>query len=97
MRVNLTLALHSFLSDEIFLTDPDKTISELDSFWQRNHPIIGLSVGFTELDRMSDLILDLRFYFESGKEAELFHTREKIKEAADEISRLERFGLENLL
>ena len=85
------------VSDEVFEADPEEAIDSLDSFWEKNHPIVGLSVGYKELDRMSDLILDLRTYFEMGNSSEVLRLRVMIRECADEISRLEKFGLENLL
>ncbi len=85
------------VSDENFSADPEGVIEELEKFWEKNRPIIGLSVGFKELDRMSDLILDLKSYFNLGNSSETTRTREMIREAADEISRLERFSIENIL
>ena len=85
------------VSDEKFDHDPQSAIDELDDFWKRNHPIVGLSVGYKELDRLSDLIIDLRVYTELEKSDDVEHVRAMIIESADEISRLERFRLENLL
>ena len=85
------------VSDTEFETDPIGSIERLENFWEKNHPIVGLSVGFKELDRMSDLIIDLKTYFELENADEVKRVRILITEAADEISRLERFGLENLL
>lgn len=85
------------VSGEAFDSDPKKTADELDGFWEKNHPIVGLSVGYKELDRMSDLIIDLKVQLELGNHAEVTRLRAMIIECADEISRLERFELENLL
>lgn len=85
------------VSEEVFEENPEKAIAELEEFWKKNHPIISMSVGFKELDRMSDLIIDLKTYYELGIASEVAHTRVMIIETVDEISRLERFGLENLL
>ena len=85
------------VSDNSFVSAPEEAIGKLELFWEKNHPIIGLSVGFKELDRMSDLILDLKIYYKLGSLPEVTRTRDMIREAADEISRLERFGIENLL
>lgn len=85
------------VSDDIFEKDPAEAIDELERFWKSNHEIVGLSVGYKELDRMSDLIIDLKTYFELGNVSEVKRIREMIVEGADEISRLERFSLENLL
>lgn len=85
------------VSDISFVSAPEEAIGRLEVFWKKNHPIIGLSVGFKELDRMSDLILDLKAYYQLGNLPEVTRTIDMIREAADEISRLERFRIENLL
>ena len=85
------------VSDENFESDPEAAIKELDDFWKKNHSVVGLSVGYKELDRISDLIIDLKTYFELGNSSEVFRIRAMIDECADELSRLERFSLENLL
>lgn len=85
------------VDDTRFESDPIGCIENLENFWEENHAKVGLSVGYKELDRMSDLILDLRTYFELGNSAEVKRVRVLIVETADEISRLENFGLENLL
>ena len=85
------------VSEDSFDSDPKGSIETLDKFWRQNHPIVGLSVGYKELDRMSDLIIDLKVQLELGNHAEVTRLRALIVETADEISRLERFALENLL
>ncbi len=89
--------IREFVSEESFEADPEGAIKSLDEFWEDNHAIVGLSVGYKELDRMSDLIIDLKTYFELGNDSEVLRTRAMIDECADELSRLERFSLENLL
>ena len=84
------------VSDDVFDSDPDGSIDALDSFWQKSIPWVGLSVGYKELDRMSDLILDLRTYFELENDSEVTRVRVLIKETASEISRLEKVSIENL-
>lgn len=85
------------LVEEEFERAPEKAIEKLDSFWQKNHAIVGLSVGYKELDKMSDLILDFKTYFELGIDSEVKRVRILIVETADEISRLEKISIENLL
>ena len=85
------------VSDEEFDRDPEGSAKELAEFWDKTHPIVGLSVGYKELDRMSDLIIDLNIQLELDNSDEVTRLRAMIVECADEISRLERFELENLL
>ena len=61
---NAAKFIEACVSDEEFERDPEAAIEKLDDFWQKNHSIVGLSVGYKELDRLSDLIIDLRVYTE---------------------------------
>jgi hypothetical protein len=82
---------------EEFERDPFSAVEKLEKFWEKNHPIVGLSVGYKEIDRISDLIIDLKIYQELENHPEIMRTRELIIESAKDISRLERFELENLV
>ena len=85
------------VSDENFCDDPNAAVSRLENFWEKNHHFVGLSVGFKELDRMSELIIDLKSYTELGNSTEVKRLRALIIDSADDISRLEQFDIENLL
>ena len=85
------------VSDEVYCKDPTATVNKLEAFWKKNHPFVGLSVGFRELDRMSDLIIDLKSCIELGKTDDAKRLRMLIIDSADDISRLEKFDIENLL
>ena len=87
----------ALVSEDIFTADPKAAIDDLEAFWQKSLPRVGLSVGYKELDRMSDLLLDLRTYFELGNYSEVSRIRVLIRETASEISRLEKISIENLL
>ncbi len=85
------------VSEESFYNDPNAAVNRLEDFWEKNHPFIGLSVGFKELDRMSELIIELKSYTELGNTSEIKRLRMLIIDSADDISRLEKFDIENLL
>lgn len=85
------------ISDESFYDDPSTAVNRLEAFWKKNHPFVGLSVGFKELDRMSELIIELKSYTELGNMSEAKRLRMLIIDSADDISRLEKFDIENLL
>ena len=80
-----------------FDDNPNSTIKEIEILWEKKQRFVSMSVGYKELDRMSDLILDLKTYFELGNIDEVKRIRVLIVEAAAEISRLERFSIENIL
>ena len=85
------------VSEESFYNDPKAAVNRLEDFWKKNHPFIGLSVGFKELDRLSELIIELKSYTELGNSSEMKRLRMLIIDSSDDISRLEKFDIENLL
>lgn len=92
-----SLRLEEFVSDDFFEHDPERAIESLDEFWQKNSSLISISVGYRELDRISELIIDLKMYFRFGDTNSVIKTRALIADAANDLSRLEKFNLENLV
>ncbi len=84
------------MSDEMFSENPEEASKALDNFWNKNISTIGLSVGYKELDRMSELIVNLKENVVCGNLDEAKHTRALIIESASDIARLEQFSLENI-
>ena len=92
-----SLRLEELVSDEFFERDPQYAIESLDEFWQKNAALVSISVGYRELDRMSELIIDLKMYFQFGDTNSVLKTRALIADAAKDLARLEKFNLENLV
>ena len=80
-----------------FYTAPVLYAENLEVFWEENKSFLGLSIASSELERISDLIIELKAFvnFENFQEVE--HLRLLISDSADDLSRLERFEIENLL
>lgn len=85
------------VSEQIITLVNDGSIYELEEYWNENLLYVGFSVGYRELDRMSELIVELKSYYEAGYTAEFMRVRHLVAEAAGDISRLEKFSLENLI
>lgn len=82
--------------DVLDQSNAEETLSYLEEYWQRHQPYIGLSVSYRELDHLSELLLSLRASSETQNEQDFELYRKIAIDAADELSRLERFSIENL-
>ncbi len=80
------------------ITEPscvEKT-TELCEEWEKNAPFVGLTVGFLTVDKLTEQTLTLLSCAESG-DVYGYHTALAIlKDAIDDMHRLEKFSVENL-
>ena len=90
-----TLILYA--NDEEFKKAPTDALERLESFWDKNRLLIEFSVSCKEVDRMSELILDLGECIKASNTDEATRIRALIADCAKDISRLERISIENLL
>lgn len=82
------------------MADPsgrEDILSELEDFWSRKHDIIGLTVPYTQLDHLSEVLVCVRCAHEAGDENEFQKYRALLVDAAEGISRTERFSIGNIL
>ena len=85
------------VESEEFEKAPETAMTALESLWEDNRILLELSVGYKEIDLISELILDLKHYVNEGNTEESKRIRILISDATDDISRLERLSIENLL
>ena len=76
--------------------DREATLTELENFWERQEPLISLTVSFRELDHFGEIIVQLRWAQELGDEAEFLRYRALLVDAVEELIRTEQFSVENL-
>ena len=86
-----------YTSDEEFQKAPEDAFMRLESFWNENKIFLEFSVGYREIDRMSELILELGELIEENADADTRRLRTLIADSASDIARLERLSIENLL
>ena len=86
-----------YTSEEEYKKAPKDALERLESFWDKNKLFLEFSVGYKEIDKMSELILELRNYTDAGKELEAMRVCSLISNSASNIARLERLSIENLL
>ena len=79
--------------------EDEKTAADLDelsAYWDHHRTFIALSIGYRELDHVCETILYLRAAYDTKSASDFEAYRRLLSDTADEISRLERFSVENL-
>ncbi len=71
-------------------------LSQIDEYWQKNHDIVRLSVSFIELNSVSDAIVSMKSFAETGEESEYENSRQILLNAIHEMRRLESFKLSSI-
>lgn len=87
------------IRDELESMNPsnrEETLAALEAYWQRHRKYVALSVSYRELDHLSELLLSLRACLDANDQEDFELYRKIAIDAADELSRLERFSIENL-
>ena len=77
-------------------TRRESALAELESFWDKNRNFMSISIPDDELDKTESIIICLRCAYEEKNEYEFEKYRAELKNAADSISRKERFSADNL-
>ena len=70
---------------------------ELCQKWEKNAPIVGLSVGFLTVDKLTEHCYTLRSCAEVGDVFGYYSTLTLLKDSIDDMRRLEKFSVRNLL
>ena len=65
--------------------------------WEKHSPIVGLTVGFLTVDKLSEHCQTLRSCAEVGDVYGYYATLTLLYDAIDDVRRLERFSAKNLL
>ena len=86
-----------YTSVEEFQKAPEDATAHLESFWSKNKLLLEFSVGYRDIDKMSELILELREAIDSSRMLEAERLCALISNCASNIARLEHLSIENLL
>ena len=73
-----------------------ESLEELAATWEKQKKWIGLTVSFRELDHFGEIITQLHWAYEQKNEQEFQKYRSLFLDAIEEITRTERFSIENL-
>ena len=74
----------------------EERLCELESFWEKHRDLFGLSVSFRELDHFGEVLVELRWAHDFGREAEFQKHRSLLLDAIEEITRNEKISLGNI-
>lgn len=69
---------------------------ELCQKWEKHAPIVGLSVGFMTVDKLSEHCQTLRTCAEVGDVYGYYSTLTLLQDSIDDVRRLEQFSVSNL-
>ena len=75
---------------------PQNIANELEKYWLKHRGFVGLSVGHEELDLISQTIISLNSYCESGDIADASVYLSVLQDAVEEMGRHEEISFENL-
>ena len=91
-------AMHETVDALPAIDDPlcVEKISTLCEGWEKKAPIIGLTVGFLTIDKVSEYCETLRSCAEIGDVYGYYSTLTLLKDSIDDVRRLEKFSIENL-
>ena len=64
--------------------------------WEKNAPLVGLTVGFLTVDKLSEHCQTLLSCAEVGDVYGYYSTLSLLKDSIDDVRRLEKFSIENL-
>ena len=71
-------------------------LSSLEEYWMRHHPFVSLSLGYGELDHLSESLIAMEAAHTCREASDFERFRQICFDAARELTRLERFSPENL-
>ena len=73
-----------------------QALDALATYWDKHRPFVALSIGYRDLDHVCETMIFLRAAYDTRNASDFESYRRLLLDAADEISRLERFSVENL-
>ena len=71
-------------------------LSSLGDYWAHHRPFVSLSLGYGELDHLSESLIAMEAAHASRETSDFERFRQICFDAARELTRLERFSPENL-
>ena len=83
------------LEDLSFESDAE-ALSSLEDYWEHHRPFVSLSLGYGELDHLTESLLSMEAAHKTRNASDFERFREICRDAARELTRMERFSPENL-
>ena len=84
------------LEDKILALDFENEITDdidsIQKYWKKKEKVIGISVGFKEIDKTSELIIALKVHYQYQNREEFEKAKLLLIDVIDEITRLEKLS-----
>lgn len=71
-------------------------LEELESFWNAHRPWLATSIRHSELNDVSELIVSLKWAYDTQSNDDFERNRLLLRDAADELERSERLSFESI-
>lgn len=81
------------------LTEPSQqksALEELEAFWESHRPWLATSIRHSELNDVSELIVSLKWAYDTQSTDDFERNRLLLRDAADELERSERLSFESI-
>jgi len=81
------------------LTEPSQqksALEELEAFWNAHRPWLATSIRHSELNDVSELIVSLKWAYDTQSTDDFERNRLLLRDAADELERSERLSFESI-
>ena len=83
-------------TEQINVNSPPENMERLSEFWKRNKKFVALSVSFTELDDICELIIKLESAYKTGNSDAIERNKELIFDELIGITRFEKISIETI-
>lgn len=83
-------------TEAISIDSPSETVEKLSDFWKKHKKLVALSVSYTDLDDICELIIKLESAHKTGNAAAIERNKELIFDELAGITRFEKISIENI-
>jgi len=90
---NIANEIEKKITDLDFEEEITDELNEIQEYWEKQEKIVGISVGFKEIDKTCELIISLKTYYQYQNKQEFERVKLLLLDVIEEITRLEKFNL----
>lgn len=83
-------------TEAINVDSPPESVDRLSAFWKDHKKLVALSVSYTDLDDICELIIKLESAHKTGNAAAIERNKELIFDELAGITRFEKISIENI-
>ena len=94
--INQTVQELRTLTEEINLDSSDDEVKALIDTWQKRKKYLALSVSYSSLDEICDLVIQIASAYKAGNTEALERNKELLFDELSGITRFEKISIENV-